>query len=392
MAEPIRRRPRQRTAEAEAELNDAHSRMSGDPPAADAPNIPPSMTTASSSFFAVPTAVLSGVGLPPFGGIVGRWIYSRVARHVRYGPARQCLQCVLTAKDGLLVHVWAVLQASVFRGHAATAGVPYLLAAVVLNHARRTLFFGHPAAGFFVRPQPDDDWRLLLARPDVFVDDVVKAVERGAYLQAVVWKGVWDALGAAMAIAATANENAPRWLPLIQSKNKAVARTLAHRAKDIAATLFTVWLFSSFEYAVAQASTTLAVGYAVWTMLRVPGKGGPDRLARLLFGGCLSAEASILLFCWLQMVVYPVAGLAPLVVRSVSRPLQRLGILLALAFAFVAMDTVVRYRSRLYISIETSGLFVFLGYVGISAIMVGANRMGRRTTGETDQGGNKHKK
>ncbi|KJR82121.1 uncharacterized protein SPSK_03435 [Sporothrix schenckii 1099-18] len=391
MAEPVRRRPRRRTTEADADVNDAHNRVSGDPPAADAPNAPPSMTAASSSFFTVPTAVLSGVGLPPISGIVGRCIYNRVARHVREGPARQCLQCILTAKDGLLVHVWAVLQASVFRGHAATAAAPYLLAAVVLNHARRALFFGHPAAGFFVRPQPDDDWRLLLARPDVFVEDVVKAVERGAYLQAVAWKGVWDMLGAAMAIAATANDAAPHSLPLIQSKNKAVARTLVRRAKDVAATLFTVWLFSSIEYAVAQASATLAVGYAAWTMLRVPGKGGPDRLASILFDKSLRTQASILLFCWLQMVVYPVAGLAPLVARSVSRPLQRPGVLPALAFACVAMDTVVRYRSRLYIAIETSGLFVFLGYVCISAMMVGANRMGRRTTGEANQGGNQRK-
>ena len=326
-----------------------------------------------------------GGGLPPCSNILGQRIYDYVSRHVQDGPAGQLLEALLTAKEGHLMHVWAILRASVFRGGTVTSAIPYFAAAVVLNHARRTLWFGNAAAGFFVLPQPDDDWRLLLARPDVFLEDVVKAVRGGKFLQAILLKRAWDILAGAvtasllMADDGTLLHMTTRAVTLLpMNKRDAVSRTLVRRVKDVAATLFVVWLFSCIEYANAQASAMLAIGYAVWMMLRVPSKGGLDLLLRILFGGSTTTTVWVLFFAWLQLVVYPWTGLVLLVVRSLANPFRRPGVLLSLTFAFVAMDTVLRYRSRLYIVIETSGLFVFLGYAGISALLVIASRMERR--------------
>lgn len=384
MVEPIRRRTRRQAAADEDDSHDSAPSSSAPAPPRSTINTlkpsPTSSTVASSSFFSVPTAILTGVGLPPLGRLLGQRIYGCISCHVQDGPASQLLEALLTAKEGLLIHVWAILQASVFRDNTVRSAVPYLAAAVVLNHARRTLWFGDAAAGFFVLPQPDDDWRLLLARPEVFLEDAVKAVMAGGFMRAMLLKRTWDILAGAvtasliMADDATLLRSMTRAVVLLAPpKRAAVTRTLVRRAKDVVATLFVVWLFSCIEYAVAQASATLAIGYAVWMMLRVPGKGGLDLLVRILFGGSTATTAWVILFGWLQLVVFSWTGLAPLVTCSLSNPLRQPGVLLALTFAVAAMNTVLRYRSRLYIAIETSGLFVFLAYAGISALLVVSN-------------------
>ena len=292
--------------------------------------------------------------------------------------------------DGLLVSAWAVLQSSVFRrGSSTSSAVPYFAAAVVLNHARRTVCFGCAAAGFFVRPQPADDWRLLLARPDVLLGDVVRAVGGpGFALISLLQKSLWDVLAGvlpAVYLLVTDETSTPRLFP--QSR---LGRTIRCRSRDVATTLFLVWLAACVEYAVAQASGTLAIAVAVWKMLQMKQQMGWSfgQLVRVVMGGGslqtttaslpflspLSSLFWLLLFAWRQMVVYPFTGLLPLLVRSVQRPVAQPGVLLCLLSTVVVMDTLLRYRSRLYIAIETSGLFIFLGYGVLSALLIAADR------------------
>ncbi|CAK7236038.1 hypothetical protein SCUCBS95973_009469 [Sporothrix curviconia] len=324
----------------------------------------PTVTAVSSSFFTVPSVVFTGVGtFPPWSDAVGRRVYDTIRPRLGEDAHRascRLLESIFTATaadEGLLAHTWAVLQASVFHKSTAAA-IPYFAAAVVVNHARRTFWFGRAAAGFFAaRPQPDEDWRLLLARPDVFLEDVAKQVVRRGVLLLVVallQKRAWDVLAGGLPAAFLLADNADS----ADSEPRRLVRTVRCRAKDVAATLFLVWLASCVEYAVAQTSATLAIGTAVWKLAR---SGSRGLLARVVLGASpsLSVPASttwLVLFAWRQMVVYPWTGLGPMVVRSVARPVRQPGVLLCVVSVALAMATLLRYRSRLYIAIETSGL------------------------------------
>ncbi|CAK7235515.1 hypothetical protein SBRCBS47491_009320 [Sporothrix bragantina] len=278
-----------------------------------------------------------------------------------HSAAHALVRVILTTtNESLLANAWDVLQATVFQ-HSTASAIPYFIVAVVLNHARRTLWFGIPIVGFFTRPQPDEDWRLLLARPDVFLEDLVKSVCSG-YFVSLTQKRVWDILAGGLTGVFLLSDN--------DRPQSRIARTIHRRAKDITATLFLVWLASCIEYAVAQASTTLAIGMAVWKMTR---SGQSELLFRIMFDGSFITTAWLLVFVWRQMVVYPWTGLVPMVIRSVSRPVPQPGVMLCLVFSVLTMDTLLRYRSRLYIAIETSGFFVFMGYAILSSMVLAAD-------------------
>ncbi|CAK7243959.1 MAG: hypothetical protein STHCBS139747_005492 [Sporothrix thermara] len=365
MADSLRRRT-QGQAKAEAKADNSAGPDSATTLATaaefEAPTTSVLPPVSSSSFFSVPSVGLTGVGIfPPWSGIAGRYIYDALGQRMSHqacegGAVAKALVPVFTFinDDGLLVSAWAVLQSSVFRrGSSTSSAVPYFAAAVVLNHARRTVCFGCAAAGFFVRPQPADDWRLLLARPDVLLGDVVRAVGGpGFALISLLQKSLWDVLAGvlpAVYLLVTDETSTPRLFP--QSR---LGRTIRCRSRDVATTLFLVWLAACVEYAVAQASGTLAIAVAVWKMLQMKQQMGWS------FGQL--------------MVVYPFTGLLPLLVRSVQRPVAQPGVLLCLLSTVVVMDTLLRYRSRLYIAIETSGLFIFLGYGVLSALLIAADR------------------
>ncbi|CAK7262588.1 hypothetical protein SEPCBS57363_000143 [Sporothrix epigloea] len=345
----------------------------------------PASAVVTSSFFFIPTVVFTGVGFfPPWSGKAGRRNYDRIwpRRSRQHDAADLLVQALLTPTDEhdegdecLLGHARAVLQASVFR-HGTAAAIPYFAVAVVLNHARRTLWFGSAAVGFFARPQPLDDWRLLLARPDVFLEEMVRMVGKRSFIMSLLQKTAWDLVAGGLAATFLLSGHIPR---------SRLRRTLSCRAKDVAATVFLVWLASCIEYAVAQASTTLALGTALGLMAASPSTSGllvrelksgmaVQSLGFLSFLGILGSLGIQLLFVWRQMVVFPWTGLVPMIAQSARRPLDQPGVLLSLLVAVLAMDTLLRYRSRLYILIEMSGFFLFLGYGTLSAMVIEADR------------------
>ncbi|CAK7568336.1 MAG: hypothetical protein SEPTF4163_006323 [Sporothrix epigloea] len=346
-------------------------------------------TVMTSSFFFIPTVAFTGTGFfPPWSGRAGRQIYNRIRpRRRQHNAADLLVLAILTPTDeqiegdnGLLSHAWAVLQATVFCHETAAAVVPHFAAAVALNHARRTLWFGSAAVGFFARPQPVDDWRLLLARPDVFLDEMVRMVGKQSAIMALLQKTAWDVVAGGLAAMFLLSSHTP-----LHSR---LGRTLSCRAKDVATTVFLVWLASCIEYAVAQASTTLAMGTALGLLAARPTASGLlvrelQRRSGVQSLGFFGPPGLQLLFAWRQMVVYPWTGLIPMIARSARRPLDQPGALLSLLVAVLAMDTLLRYRSRLYIFIEMSGFFLFLGYGILSVLAIVADR--RMKANSTEQ-------
>lgn len=331
---------------------------------------------ASSSFSTVPAEILTGVGIfPPLSGVVGLRVYDSVWQRLGLGhdgPAIRLLEALLTTRnDDLVFHVWSVLQASVFRYKTRRSAIPYFLAAVILNHARRTFWFGCPAAGFFVLPLPGEDWRLLRTRPDLFLGHVVHAVTGWSGVTAALQKRCWDGLAGGLAAFLTMDSVPHHHLQSV------LRRAATRRAKDVAATLFLVWLFSCIEFAVCQASATIAIGSAVWAL-----RAQPLLLRRVMLGPSPGSGPGtrtsgwVLLFGWSHMVVYPWRGLLPMAVRSVQP--RRPGVFLSFVLAVVVMDTLLRHRSRLYLAMETSGLFVFLGFLGLSVCMIASSGRSRR--------------
>lgn len=365
----------------------------------------PAPSLSRSSFFSVPTAVLTGVGvLPPLTTAAARYIYNGVAGQPQGqpdAPAHALAAGLLTgdtagANTSISAPIWVLLTTRVFRSSCGrSAGL--IAAAAVLNHARRALGCGRALAGFFaLRPDPAEDWRLVLARPDVFLEAVLLAAEgrgggvgggvgRGAFpaylLRAALEKRLWDVLaGGLAALFLAADEASPPQRPSLQS-------TLRRRGRDIAAVVFVVWLLSCIEFALAQASTAVAIAYGLYAMTLAGGKTAHPRLLVAMLQRHAPAAA---LVAWLHLIVYPAASLAPLVGRAglgCAVRHRRVGVLASLAVGGAAMYVVLRYRSRLYIAIETSGLFVFLGNAGVVALLAVGSWAGEGSDTATTGGG-----
>lgn len=390
-----------------------------------------------SSFAEVPAVVLTGVGLAPFmSSRLGRRLYgcgSRVVRASRLaavlfaggntaavtGAAADVVQVVVTGRDGqdsargLVAPTWTTLQAYVFR-HGWPCGCAYLLAAVLLHHVRRTLW---PGLGGYVLADAGEDWRLVLARPDVFLEQVLATASWPRLLQSSAQKRAVDVIaggGCALFLAADDDGLAVAVQQAVASHGHghghgAAARTVMRRAKDAAAVILLLWLFSCVEYAVVRIFDVGALFFAVGSLLRSGAKAKAeaqaeaeaeaetDVLTEALRRALARDTVSAALLFWSQLVAYPAWGVCPLLWTAVHaavggrRRRRQPGLLVAVLAAIAAMYALLRYRSRLYIAIETSGLFVVLAFAALSGLLVLADVRDRRARREAADGKKKRR-
>ncbi|EFX06392.1 hypothetical protein CMQ_6713 [Grosmannia clavigera kw1407] len=377
-----------------------------------------------SSFTEIPTLVLTGVGLAPFGGGLGQRLYcygneatkmSRVASLLFSGcdaavtgAACSIARSVSTGLDekgsgrGLVAPVWTMMQAYMFRG-GGTSGAAYLAVAVLLHQVRRTLC---PELGDYVLSNAGEDWRLVLARPDVFLEQVLVTASWRRLLQSSVQKRALDVVaggGCSLLLAADDGVLAAvvqRGIGLLsRGGHPAMARTVMRRIKDTAAMVLVLWLFSCIEYAMTRVFSSGALAYAVGSMLlSAAGDGAVDGAAaanRAVLERALTQDSvSAVLLAWSQLVAYPIWGIFPLLCTAVGAAVDRRqpGLLVAVLAASASMYALLQYRSRLYIAIETSGLFVVLTFSALSGILLAADARCKRTLKDKSSSGDRNGK
>ncbi|OAA56147.1 hypothetical protein SPI_07758 [Niveomyces insectorum RCEF 264] len=361
----------------------------------------------SASLFSAPVVLFTGTGFAPFCDRLcqklarARFIPDRsataadpsVAANVLFKALLTTTKTTATATatatghrgqddcrvpSGLLGPAWIILRASVFR-HGTRTALPYLFAAVVFHHVRRTFWPGCPGAGGYLFHQPDEAWRLVLVRPDVFLETTLAAAGSqpglSFFLQGAQ-KRSWDLVaGGAAALVITADDAVlfarARLFVATAFVSDAHLRTLIHRIRDAYIVVFLVWFFSCVEYAIARTSHALALWYACYVLATVNHGSGRAVLSRQLNDYPIAA----VVFAWSQLAAYTVGGIVPLVQAAVVCAIrQRQPVLLwSLVSIAVTLYALLCYRSRLYIVIEMGGFFLFLGYLGLSGLLMLAN-------------------
>ena len=260
-----------------------------------------------------------------------------------------------------------MLQRLAARPPSTPATLVYALVVTIVNHARRTLFYGQPHAGFLaLRTDFADDWRLVLSRPDLFFETVLKDTSWSSLGSMALAKVVWDnaaLFGAEICFL-------PDGQPTPDEADDAVFQLAA-------AVLYMVWLLSAIETSVAQSSTALALAWSVTSLAR----DNPSLLMRTAAKHKLGAS---LLVC--PAAYFIGAGLVPTVVGAVRNSRRRKpGVLLAILGIVGSLHTLLVHRSRLYIAIEASGFFVFMTTLGVSAALLLAAQKNRQSNDREEE-------
>ncbi|EPE03051.1 hypothetical protein F503_08665 [Ophiostoma piceae UAMH 11346] len=273
---------------------------------------------------------------------------------------------VITGGTRSLDDVWAMLQRLTTRSPSTAVTLVFALAATIANHARRTIFYGWPLAGFLaLRTEFADDWRLVLSRPDIFVETVLADANWSSLGFMVLAKVVWDnatLFGAEICFPDNGQ-------PPPEEADAMFQLT--------AAVLYMVWFLSAIETAIAQSSCAVALAWSVVSLMR----DNPSLLMRIAvkhkLGAALLAYPS---------VYFINAGLVPTVVGAVRNSLRRKpGVLLLILSIVGSLHTLLVHRSRLYIAIEASGFFVFMTTLGVSMALLLAAQKSRETTGNDEE-------
>ena len=265
------------------------------------------------------------------------------------------------AFTGGLAQNWPKLKSAIVAEGYRKATV-YFGIAIVLHQIRRILF---PWFCSYMWYEPLEDLRLALSNPEVFLD--VSLSFSWPYVVFMYGlKYICDLLaGVVMGLLIIDNGRIPPE-SLEQLKDTPAAIPYLERLMEVSKVGYICWVFATIEYIFARALNTVSFVIAYWKLL----SGGDAE--HIALGNILKEHWTRLpLNAW-QLFFYAREGFWPLIWGAILCTFLGQPGLLVLVLATVAgVVSILKFRSTFFIALEVSGLFIAIGFVALTAVLLG---------------------
>ena len=257
-----------------------------------------------------------------------------------------------------LSHDWPALKSALL-ADGYRAAIVYVGVAILSNHVRRILL---PWLGTYMFYNPMEDLRLVLTRPDVFLDEAF-AFSWSWVVLSYSQRYICDVFGSLFMGILVLNSNGA----VAGGSTVANPRSIPEPTMQVVKVGYILWLLSTLDYIFARSINTFSFMSAHWRLL----SGGDAE--RIALGQVLKANWPKVLFVGAQVFDYAANGLWPLFYTSILCALVgRPGLLLLSVSVAAGAAATIRYRARLYIALELSGMFVVLGLAVAAAALLAA--------------------
>lgn len=234
--------------------------------------------------------------------------------------------------------------------------------AILINHIRRTLV---PWLGAFMFYHPMDDLRLALSNPDVFVDQTLSYSWSWAF-----FSHLQTYLFGVLAILTTQvlllnNGRLPRSTQeRFRSSPRAVIVSL-EGAMHLCRIATGVYMLMTLDYIFCRGTHTISCLIAVSKLL-AGNKAEHQALSQALVAPWSKVPiVALMLWLYVRHALVPTFSGA-LRFAALGRP----GLLITLLSAAGGVASTIRWRARLYILLEMSPMFVVLGFLGMTLVLL----------------------
>jgi hypothetical protein len=284
-----------------------------------------------------------------------------IKRHASKWPARLLFSSTPPIS---LARSWAKVKPA-FLGAGYAHAAAYLITGILLNHVRRILA---PWLGSYIFQGPVEHLRLTRSRPDLLLEEALTRP--------------WQSFAVSIAVKALVDLAAATAVDYLAANPGGVVHGKASRPshskpRDIARLVYVVWALAAAEYVLDRSAHTLALARACWRLVR----GTPAQ--RTVFCQILRSHMAAAAWALLQAYLYIARGVVPtLRLALVAATRGRPGLLVTVAGAAVSVRWVLQWRSRLFIVLETEGLWVMLGSVALVGVLLLGEWIGGLTDGE----------
>lgn len=258
----------------------------------------------------------------------------------------------------------------------------YLLAAILINHIR-TIFA--PWLGNWMWYTPMEDLRLALGSNPAFFLEYALGFSWWYYAFSLIQKMAWDFCGgvviASLTIYGVPDPNDPSQLPLNMStldsldpnppdseaaKQKRKDARRKARVLDLLRIGYLVWALATLDHMFSRSLNTVTFLIA-WYRLAFRG-GDAEHLALV----------NIAIKNWSRMPLhvsqvywYCMNALWPIVLSAIALAVAgQPGMLMTIGTIVAGVWGVIRYRATVFIALEVSGVFVVLGLLVVSAVLL----------------------
>lgn len=256
------------------------------------------------------------------------------------------------------VHTWPLLKSALLADGYQAAAL-YIGIGILLNHVRRILF---PWLGTYMFYNPMEDLRLVRARPDVFLNQAF-AFSWSWVVFSYAQKRVCDILGRFLMDALLVNSG------VVTAKVSGLPdrRHVPERTLQAFKVCYVLWALAALDFIFARSVNTFSFVTAFQQLL----SGGTAE--RTALSHILEIHRLKLPLIGVQVVGYITTGLLPMAYISVQCALTgRPGLLLVSVAVAAGASATIRFRSRLYIALELSSMFVALGFAIVAAMLLAA--------------------
>ena len=239
----------------------------------------------------------------------------------------------------------------------------YFGIAILLHQIRRILF---PWFCSYMWYEPLEDLRLALSNPEVLLD--VSLSFSWPYVVFMYGlKYICDLLaGVVMGLLIIDNGRIPPET-LEQVKDTPAAIPYLERFMEAIKVGYICWIFATIEYIFARAVNTFSFVIAYWKLL----SGGDAE--HIALGNILKEHWTKLpLNAW-QLFYYAREAFWPLIWGAIlCTLLGQPGLLVLVLVTVAGVVSILKFRSTFFIALEVSGLFIAIGFVALTAVLLGA--------------------
>ncbi|KAK3934706.1 hypothetical protein QBC46DRAFT_426028 [Diplogelasinospora grovesii] len=244
----------------------------------------------------------------------------------------------------------------------------HFLIAIIIHHIRGILL---PWLGTYMWYTPMEDLRLALSNPDAFLESALDFPWTW-FLFAYAQKYVFDIVaGVAIALMIAEGGRVPQ--ATLDAIRDSPMNLVPWFEGFIAACKvgYVVWVLATIEYIFGRGVNTYSFLVALYRLLA---GGDAEHIA---LGNILKEHWTKLPLVGWQLFYYVRHGFWPLLWGSllcavVGQP----GLLLAMATTAGGVMVLIKYRSTFYIALEISGLFVVVGFLLVTLVLLGVEFVG----------------
>ncbi|EOO00294.1 hypothetical protein UCRPA7_4223 [Phaeoacremonium minimum UCRPA7] len=260
-----------------------------------------------------------------------------------------------------MANLWRRTNPALFRDGYRTAFLQFGIA-VLVHHIRRILV---PWLGAWMYNDPLEGLRLARGNPEVFLDEMLDfSWPWLAFMYIQKW--AFDLAGAYLAGLLVLTNGRLPWRFRAQPQ---ASPLLPKRAMATAKVCYLAWMLACAEYMFARTLSTVSFGIAYAKLGLLSPANSANRAALDLV---LRKHWSKAPLNACQLVAYTARGVIPMVVGAVANAARgRPGLLLALSTLGGGVWMVIRYRSRFFIALEMSSMFVVIGCAAVLFALLG---------------------